>query len=179
MDTGTIERALTRLGEVVVYRTEIEMLVVGGAAGMLTGVFSRARTTTDCDVMIYSPQSAMVAVEAAAASIASEFGIAPNWLNSNVQMRSDALPDGWRRRRILIGAFGKLQVWAASRPDLIAMKVLAGRPQDIVDLQSMRPSAADIDFVRAHMRTLAAKGTPGDQIDDATTLLNSLRLHEG
>ncbi len=34
MNTSTVERALRRLGEVVEYHREIEILLVGGAAGM-------------------------------------------------------------------------------------------------------------------------------------------------
>lgn len=66
MNTSTVERALTRLGESLRYHREIEVLLVGGAAGMLTGVFPASRTTIDCDVMVYVPREAMIAVETAA-----------------------------------------------------------------------------------------------------------------
>jgi hypothetical protein len=51
MNTTAVERALKKLGERFSYHTEVELLLVGGAAGMLTGLLPPARTTTDCDVM--------------------------------------------------------------------------------------------------------------------------------
>lgn len=178
MNTSTVEHALRRLGEFLEYHTEIELLLVGGAAGMITGLFGRGHVTTDCDVMKYNPEEAMGAVEQAAELVGNELGLAPDWLNSHVQLRADALPDGWKKRQVLVGVFGKLRVSAASRPDLIAMKVLAGRDQDIGDLQELRIREDDVEFVRRYLDTLAAKGTAQEQIDGAYELLDALELHD-
>lgn len=43
MNTSTVERALHRLGEVLEHHRDIEILLVGGAAGMLTGVLAPDR----------------------------------------------------------------------------------------------------------------------------------------
>lgn len=93
-------------------------------------------------------------------------------------MRADALPEGWERRRVLVGEFGRLRVFAASRPDLVAMKVLAGRAQDLEDLREMRVRSDDVVFVRAYLDSLAAKGTTPEQIDDARQLVDSLKVVE-
>lgn len=66
MNTTTIDHALRRLGQLVDYHAEVDQFLVGGAAGMLTGVLPPARTTTDCDVVVYLPPAALGAVELAA-----------------------------------------------------------------------------------------------------------------
>ncbi len=97
--------------------------------------------------MVSIPPEAMSAVEIAADKVAVEMTLSPTWLNSDVQIRLDALPDGWDKRKISVGTFGRLRVYAASRPDLVAMKVLAGRDQDIEDLQAMRVRPDDVEFL--------------------------------
>jgi hypothetical protein len=91
MNTSTVENALRRLGEVLSYDLDIEILLVGGAAGMVTGVLSSTRTTLDCDVMVYNPPEAMSAVESAAQEVATELELPSNWLNSDVQFVCDYL----------------------------------------------------------------------------------------
>jgi hypothetical protein len=45
MDTTAVEQALEKLGARFTYHTGVDLLLVGGAAGMLTGVLPPARTT--------------------------------------------------------------------------------------------------------------------------------------
>jgi hypothetical protein len=174
LNTSLIEQALRRLGQVVEYHSDIELLLVGGAAGMLSGLLARTRTTTDCDVMVYTPPHAMAAVELAASIVAQELDLPPNWLNSDVQLRIDTLPDGWKSRRVLIDTCGPLRIFAASRPDLIAMKVIAGRAQDLEDLRDLKLRDDDKVFVRTHLATLKDKGTSQSQIDEALETLEAL-----
>lgn len=178
MTSSVVEQALARLGEVLSYPDDVEVLLVGGAAAMLTGVLPAARTTVDCDVMDYSPEGAMAAVELASEVVARELLLPARWLNSDVQLRRDALPDAWRQRRIHVGVYGRLSVWAASRQDLIAMKVIAGRAQDLEDLTAMRVRRDEIEFVRTHLASLTAKGTDRSQVDDALEVLSSLRVDD-
>ena len=178
MNTSTVESALRRLGEVLGDGPGIEILLVGGAAGMITGLLPPTRVTTDCDVMAYLPPDTMTTVELAATQVADELGLAANWLNSDVQLRLDALPDGWEQRRIAVSIHGRLRVSAVSRPDLIAMKVLAGRDQDIEDLQAMRVRSDDVTFIQTYLNTLASKGTQQGQIEEARELLASLEVHD-
>lgn len=178
MNTTAVERALQLLGERFTYHTQVELLLVGGAAGMLTGLLPPSRTTTDCDVMVYVPENAMGAIEVAAEHVARELGLAAKWLNSDVQIRPDALPDGWQTRRIRIGTWGQLSVFAVSRVDLIAMKVLAGRAQDLEDIRSMKPHPDDVEFVLRYLDGLLAKGTTPVQIAEAREVLESLEIHD-
>lgn len=178
MNTTAVERALQRLGECLDYHRDVELLLVGGAAGMLTGSLPATRTTTDCDVMVYIPPEAMSAVERAADLVGAEQGLPDHWLNSNVQLRVDALPVGWESRKIWVGTWGRLRVWAASRVDLIAMKVLAGRAQDLEDLGALRLRSDDVAFVRAYLKSLPGRGTPQAQIDEAMELLASLEIDD-
>jgi len=147
MNTQTVEKALRRLGDKLDPERQVEILLVGGAAGMVTGVFAANRVTTDCDVMVYLPAKALAAVESAAEQVADELQLAPNWLNSNVQIRLDTLPDGWEGRKQWVNRYGPMNVYAASRIDLIAMKVLAGRDQDIEDLDALKVCTDDLAFV--------------------------------
>lgn len=178
LTNSTIEAAFRRLGELVAYHREIEILLVGGAAGMVSGVLPAGRTTADCDVMMYLPEEALAPVETAAGQVADEMGLASRWLNSDVQIRRDALPEGWKARRILVGVYGLLRIFAVSRPDLIAMKVLAGRAQDLEDLAALKPRRDELDFVDAYLTGLDAKGTHQEQIEDARLVLSTLEAHD-
>ncbi len=178
IDTSRIEQALRALGEQLTWPADVEVLLVGGAAAMITGLLPPERTTLDCDVMLYSPPDAEAAVERAADEIAADLGLPERWFNSDVRLRQDTLPDGWQTRRILVGQYGRLRVCAASRLDLIAMKVVAGRAQDIEDLELMQVRRDEAEFVHVHLAGLEDKGTHADQVRDAFDLLESLTLHE-
>ena len=178
MRTNTIESALSQLGQELKYHTEVKIVLVGGAAGMLTSLLGPNQVTTDCDVMVYLPKDAMAAVEIAAERVAAALELSPTWLNSDVQLRIDALPDGWEGRTQYVGVYGQLRVEAVSRIDLIAMKVLAGRERDLEHLEALRMRADDVQFVKDYLKELIDKGTPQDQIDDALELLDSLELHD-
>ncbi|MDZ4832014.1 MAG: hypothetical protein SGJ09_17695 [Phycisphaerae bacterium] len=93
-------------------------------------------------------------------------------------MRIDAPPDEWSRRKIIVGHYGRLRVFAASRLDLIAMKVVAERDQDIDALMAMRVRADDVQFVRSYLDTLVRKSTNRNEINDARQLLDSLEIHD-
>ena len=73
MDSSIVKRALQLLGERLLTRhdADVEVLVVGASAGMLTGQLPRGRTTVDCDVMVIAPRETEGALLAAAICIAS------------------------------------------------------------------------------------------------------------
>jgi hypothetical protein len=177
LDAARLDAAFQRLGDLVAFTRDVDLLLVGSAAAIATGVLPRGRTTTDCDVMFYEPADAAIAVQDAADRVALELGLPPGWLNTDVQIRLDALPDGWERRKVLIALHGRIRVWGASRPDLIAMKVLAGRPKDLEDLRAMRVRTDDIAFVQGYLDSLPAKGTHREEIESARLILQSLAIH--
>lgn len=173
LDTNLLEKAFQATGSQLDWHTDVDILIVGGAAIAMT-CGKPGHTTLDCDVMEYQPEKAWSAVEQAAQAIAPELGLPDNWLNSQVQLRSDTLPDDWKDRRQLVGAYGKLRVFAASRVDLIAMKIVAGRPQDLQDISDLDMTTEDAVFVRRYLQQLPKKGTSQEQIADALDRLSAL-----
>src|SRR5688572_11027820 len=96
LNAQLLRTALARVGELMPADVPIELLLVGGAAGLLSGLLPGSRTTLDCDVMVYAPPHSWHRVEQAAHRVDKEMGLAPSWLNSVVQLRADSLADGWR-----------------------------------------------------------------------------------
>lgn len=172
-----LQQALQATGEALQYPADVEILIVGGAAGLLTGLLPPARTTFDCDVMVFVPAQAWHAVEQAGRRVAQALNLSPTWLNGEAnEMFRYRLPDGWEARRSHVGRFGRLSAYAVGRTDLIAMKVVAGRPQDREDLAELRPTAAEIEFVGAYLDGLVGRGADPRLIDDARVLLDSLEI---
>jgi len=175
MACDDVDRAIHQLCVRFEWHERVEILIVGGSAGMLTGLLARDRVTGDCDVCHYDPShgKAWVEVEITADLIGAELQLPTNWLNSNVKIREDSLPDGWRDRRVLIEQGNWIHVYAISRPDLIAMKFLAGRPQDLEDLEELGVENDDITFTEQYLESLSVKGTCSSEIANARELVNS------
>jgi hypothetical protein len=154
LESEVLEQAFRATGQHLDWDSDVEILVVGGAALALTCGLPPGRTTVDCDVMDYEPDAAEQAVDMAAEAAGKELGLPANWLNSHVQWHRSSLPGGWRGRRHFIGAFGRLRIFAADRLDLIVMKLIAGRPRDLQDVDSLL-NAQDVAFVRSCLADLA------------------------
>ncbi len=58
------------------------------------------------------------------------------------------------------------------------MKVLAGRSQDIQDLNAMRMRADDKAFVLTYLDELTVGGSNAQEIADARELLEALEIHD-
>jgi hypothetical protein len=99
------------------------MYVVGGAAMALE--FDTRRATRDIDAIFHPPTT--VADEAA--SMATDLGLPPGWLSSAAQAFIP-LPD---ESPVSLDVEG-LQIALSSPANLLAMKMAAGRPQDVTDL---------------------------------------------
>ncbi|MFO0787083.1 MAG: hypothetical protein U0573_12125 [Phycisphaerales bacterium] len=69
-------------------------------------------------------------------------------------------------------------MYAISRVDLIAIKMLDGRAQDLEDIRPMKPRPDDVAFVRHYLHCLGAKGTTPEQITEAGDVLESLQIHD-
>ncbi len=154
----------------------IEILLIGGAAGMLIGQLPGHRVTQDCDVMHVQPPQAQQTVLAAAADIASEKNLPQTWLNTQA-MSLNVLPDGWQSRRVLVGHFQKLSVYAVGRRDLLAMKFYANRPQDRQDIIEMHPSREEIDFIRKYLNMLRVPSRQAD-LDQIVSALKLVEVME-
>jgi hypothetical protein len=154
----------------------IEILLIGGAAGMLTGQLSAHRVTQDCDVMNFRPQEAQNAVLDAAEQTAKTEGLPEQWLSTQAMDTLVILPNGWHARRIHIETFGKLSIYAVSRLDLLAMKFYANRPQDRQDIIEMKPSPEEIEYVRKYLDMLRVPSRQADldQVVSAFKLVDAI-----
>jgi hypothetical protein len=158
-DKEAILTALRLTGSKLDWPGTVEIVIAGGAAGMLLGVWSPDRVTEDCDIVEISPPTQPHrAVLQAAVEAAEELGLSRDWLNDHFMTFGtlDTLPDGWRQRSVKIGTFDKLEVTSLGRQDLLAMKLYAGRPQDIEDIRSQLKSLTtdDLASMRAYLHSL-------------------------
>ena len=104
-----------------------DVYVVGGAAIALS--FDAARTTRDLDAVFTPPSE----VRAAAADVATEFGLADDWLNDAVK---GFVPPGRDAGQRVLFESEHLRVCVASAEHLLAMKIAASRvEQDRGDLE--------------------------------------------
>lgn len=161
-DTQAILTALRLTGSKLDWPGTVEIVIAGGAAGMLLGIWSPDRVTEDCDIVEISPPTQpRRAILQAAGETAEEIGLSRDWLNDHFMTFGalDTLPDGWRQRSVKIGTFDKLEVTSLGRQDLLAMKLYAGRPQDIQDIRSQLKAltADDLAFMRAYLHSLEQK----------------------
>jgi hypothetical protein len=92
---------------------------------------------------------------ALAAEVGRRTGLPANWLNRDAGLYAEALPPDWETRRVNVGRFGVLQVWAIGRLDLIAMKFYSHRPQDREHLAQMKVTGAEREFVLRYLNALA------------------------
>ena len=182
-DAPRLDRALSRLAQEFMRFSGdvpggVEVLLVGGGAAMVTGLLAPERVTLDCDVMVVTPPEALHLLESAADRVGRELGLPSRWFNADVQIRRDLLPAGWRTRRVAVATWSGIRFHAASRIDLIAMKIVAGRDQDIEDLRAMVVDRHDESFLRSHFVRLEKSGTSPAIVRDARLLLAAL-LGEG
>jgi Nucleotidyltransferase of unknown function (DUF6036) len=123
-DRDKIIELLTELGRRLSAKGVAGRLyIVGGAAMALE--FDTRRTTRDIDA-IFHPSTT---VTDEAASMATDLGLPPGWLSASAQAFIP-LPD---EDPVSLDVEG-LQVAVSSPANLLAMKMAAGRPQDITDL---------------------------------------------
>ena len=93
LDAEELRRALEDLGARIRWPTEIEIVIVGGAAGILTGELER-RLTSDCDVPLHRPQEAWKEIHRCVVEVARERGLSESWLNAEVRGLRRRLPEG-------------------------------------------------------------------------------------
>jgi hypothetical protein len=120
-----IEELLEELGRRLQARNVSgKIYVAGGAAIALE--YPVRRVTRDIDALFGPAQ----AVREEAAAMARERGLPPTWLSESVRAFKPAGDDQQARTYSILG----LEVSVASPRYLLAMKMAAGRPQDLHDL---------------------------------------------
>jgi hypothetical protein len=134
MDENVIRESLAALGRHLSPGPIVELTIVGGSAGVLTGELPGTVTTGDVDVMTLLPPTDLDRVQDAAADVTKELRLPANWLNTDAGLYREGLPPGWEFRRIDVGHFDSLHVWSIGRLDLIVMKFYAHRPHDLEHL---------------------------------------------
>jgi hypothetical protein len=148
MDGQNIRISLARVGAALnEVGRNVEILIVGGAAGLLTGQLPASWTTGDVDVMNCHLPADRELVLDAAERVAREFDLPASWMSDFGGLFVWTLPHKWESRRVLVGKFGRLHVYAVGRLDLITMKLLAHRSRDLEHLNLIRPTRDELAFV--------------------------------
>jgi len=124
-----IEKYLRMLGQELQQRQITGEILLAGGAVMLLVVQNR-EVTKDIDAY-FKPEQANVIREAARA-VADREGLADDWINDGVKGFFYAQPptEQWAE-------YPGLRVYIPSLDYLFAMKVVAGRPQDIEDIKAL------------------------------------------
>ena len=130
MDKPKLERALSRLGQLLRERRVAgEIAVFGGAAIVLGFEFRTA--TQDVDAMITQGHGAVVKAQE---EVGDELGLPPNWLNEQGTSYLSKQKDFEMFKTYPTeGQFG-LRVLTATPEYLLAMKLLSFRTDDIQDI---------------------------------------------
>lgn len=164
--TDVLERALSAVGELMTAeKTEVALVVVGGASLNLLGLIDR--TTQDVDVialatdpigvvpaLLAQPDPLPDALQRAILRVARDFGLAPDWINTAIARQwSQGLPP-WLPHDISWRRYGGLHVGLVGRRTLIALKLFAAVDQSVrsvhaQDLLALKPSDAELDEAAA------------------------------
>jgi len=167
LDKNTILSGFVALGQRLKLSRHVEILIVGGAAGVLTGLLPAQWTTADVDTLDCQLPQDREAVLAVAEVVCRDLSLPADWLNDWGGLYAWTLPDDWMSRRVPIGEFGQLHVYAAGRSDLIAMKFIAHRERDLEHLQLLNVTEDDKTFVRSYLDHLKERYPAGRFPDHA------------
>lgn len=155
LDDKLIRSALAALGRGLASPSTVELVILGGAAGLLSGQLKGTTTTGDVDALIVLPPEEWDQLQDVAAAVGLELGLPANWLNRDAGLYAESLPTGWAARRVDVGRFGSLQVWAIGRLDLIAMKFYSHRAHDREHLDQMKVTAEERRFVLGYLDAIS------------------------
>jgi hypothetical protein len=161
LDDAVIREALAHVGASPLLRRDVEISIVGGAAGILIHALPHGWTTSDVDAIHFKLAQDRDAVLDAAGEVAAQFQLPADWLNDWGGLFAWTLPDDWQTRRVHVGRFGRLDVYAVSRRDLIAMKFLSHRPSDLEHLNQLNLAPDDLQFVSRYLEVLAQRFPSG------------------
>lgn len=127
------------------------LVVIGGTALITLGIVSR--TTKDVDVLagldpekgLVDPRPFSPALSAAAALVAREMQLPPDWINAGpADQLMAGLPEGFLKRLEKRDYGSSLTIYYPDRYDLIHLKLFAivdhGRGRHVTDLVALKPS---------------------------------------
>ena len=176
MRAHEIEHYLAELGAALQSQgitKPVRLLPIGGAYMMLLA--NAPRTTDDVDICWMEEsedfQRARQALRDGVQAIASKYTLPPNWFNYLTQLLiydKIIMPRGklWKR-------FEPLQVYAPPKEYILALKILAGRDQDLADCRILLPQTR-IRTRQEAQRVLDRYILPEAQQDEAETIASSL-----
>jgi hypothetical protein len=176
MQSQEIEHYLAELGAALASQgitKPVRMLLIGGAYMMLLA--NAPRTTDDIDICWLEEgedfHKARLALRDAVQAIARRYALPPNWFNYLTQMLiydKIIMPRGklWKR-------FGPLHVYAPPKEYIFALKILAGREQDLADCRILLPQTR-IRTRQQAQRVLDRYILPEAQQEEAETIASSL-----
>src|SRR5881275_1356933 len=176
MQAQEIERYLAELGAALESQgitKPVRMLLIGGAYMMLLA--NAPRTTDDVDIFWMEEgedfQRARLALRDGVQAIAGKYALPPNWFNYLTQMLiydKIIMTRGklWKRH-------GPLHVYAPPKEFMFALKILAGRDQDLADCRILLPQTRIRTRQQAH-RVLDRYILPVAQQEEAENIASSL-----
>jgi hypothetical protein len=176
MQSQEIEHYLAELGAALASQgitKPVRMLLIGGAYMMLLA--NAPRTTDDIDICWLEEgedfHKARLALRDAVQAIARRYALPPNWFNYLTQMLiydKIIMPRGklWKR-------FGPLHVYAPPKEYIFALKILAGRDQDLADCRILLPQTR-IRTRQQAQRVLDRYLLPEAQQEETETIQHAL-----
>lgn len=131
------------------------LVVIGGSALIAMGIVSR--TTKDVDILagidpefgLVDPRPMSAALQSAAAKVARELDLDPDWLNTGpADQVAAGLPEGFLSRLTRHDYGPSLTLYLPDRLDLIHLKLFAivdqGPGRHVRDLKALRPSGDEL-----------------------------------
>lgn len=151
-------KALHRLDELI--EEPVTLIMGGGGAMILAHGFPLG--TTDIDAI---PKGMDVgALDVWVKRIASEQGIAPDWLNPYFSTFVHTLPSDYGTRLIEVFSGERLRVLALGKEEMLIMKCFAHRQKDVAHAKALIKKGADLKRVESQIESLRSKGIPGAQL---------------
>ena len=183
---GQLDEILSALAELLAVANAGAHLVVIGGSG-LVAIGAITRPTRDVDVVALEHDGELIpadplppSLEQAAAIVARDFGLEPNWLNAGPTSLLDlGLPPGFAGRLMTRSYGSSLRVSFAARVDQVFFKLYAAadrrEPRDFADLRSLEPTANELRDAARWARTHNA---PGPFDDELARTLRDLGLED-
>ncbi len=173
--TEQLDEVLSALAELLAAaNSNAHLVVIGGSGLVAIGAITRA--TRDVDVVALYRDGALVRADPlpppvadAAAIVARDFGLEPNWLNAGPTSLLDlGLPPGFVQRLITRSYGPSLRISFASRIDQVFFKFYAAadrqEPRDFDDLQALEPTPDELRDAARWARTHNAPGPFDDEL---------------